>query len=1057
MKKELILSVFTLCCLAECFSQPWARYEALWNKSLVEGKLDSALYYANETWAIMRGKVGENSLQYASLMHNLADLHFNLGSYRKARYFIKKEMDILESLNRRDDQEYIDCLETASVISRKAGYFEDALAQIKNAEKKVLESHSNDDPSYAEVLYYYSAIYHDIGCTRNDVSYLSKELDYLKSAEIIYQKNKDLTENYLINQCDQASCCYNLGNIPLAETKLKEAVEKSKKIFGQGSTAYAAMLNNLSVVYYNLGNYKLCEKFLLEALNIYKKTGAKTNKSAAICYSNLGALYSDIGNYSVALEFIGKAKKLFEDESQFENPAYALILNNIASVSILEEYYALSGDKNNNRLADTGKMLSEADSIFSISCLKSNYAEQIINKNLTSWYGMTGNKDRILQTISDYVIDGQLTDKVIVWINKMSFSNKLPHDNPGRNGPEPLLISVDIQLLGDAARMSSGDNPMPILTKWTFGEGDNLKKALGPYHPAYINMLRFLIGLYNGAENFKSEEELMLGYLNAINHNTQQDFTFLAESEKELYYQMRLRDISSFTAYSLRRKTSNPSITGYTYDNILINKGLMLKSSTAMRFSILNSNNPVLLKKYDDWIALQKEISALYSTPVSMRSKNVKDLEHKADSLEKSLSESSRDYSDFRRGLQVKWEDVKRNLKPDEAAIEFTDFRRKEVNGGNKVIYAALVLKSNSDYPEMIKLFDEEQLNMIINTAFANDISKINNIYGTAVKQDSRLYNLIWKPVEPFLIGVKKVYISPSGLLNKISFPALSKDKDVYLCDEYEIQVKGSTGSIVNRDNHPGNGKPTALVFGGIEYSPVKSETDVWPYLTGTKIEGDTIKHILEEGKVYVQYLTGTNATETYFKQNAPNYSILHLATHGFFFSDPSEIRFVGKKENIEYGAISFRGTNATYGVARFVNNDNPLMRSGLVLADANDVWVKPSMEKTDDGVLTAQEVTQLDLRKIDLVVLSACESGLGDIKKDDEVYGLQRSFKMAGAKCILMSLWQIPDKETVEFMSRFYSHLLISKDITSSFYMTQKEMRKIYDPYYWGAFVLLD
>jgi CHAT domain-containing protein len=476
-----------------------------------------------------------------------------------------------------------------------------------------------------------------------------------------------------------------------------------------------------------------------------------------------------------------------------------------------------------------------------------------------------------------------------------------------------------------------------------------------------------------------------------------------------------------------------------------------------MRLAILNSNNPVLLKEYDEWIILQKEISVLYSTPVEMRNKDVAELESKANSLERSLVTSSQDFSDYRKGLQITWEDVKKSLKPDEAAIEFTDFKRREKDGGDAVTYCALLLKANSEYPEMIKLFTEDQLTAIISRSSANNFNGINEIYGTAGKQDEKLYNLIWKPLEEYLRGMKNVYISPSGLLYKISFPAISNGKDVYLCDKFKIQVKGSTGNISGQNLFTLNNNPAALVFGGIRYSRNNSDTQVWNYLEGTKNEGDAINSILEKGKIEVRYLTDNNATETFFKQNAPKYNVLHIATHGFFFADPNEVRFEEKKQEVEYGQITFRGATRGFGVNSFVNNENPLMRSGLVLAGANDVWINAEKGETDDGVLTAQEVTQIDMRKNDLVVLSACETGLGDIKGNEGVYGLQRALKMAGVKYIIMSLWEIPDKETVEFMGTFYNNLLKVKDIREAFYGTQKTMRAKYDPYFWGAFVLME
>jgi len=356
----------------------------------------------------------------------------------------------------------------------------------------------------------------------------------------------------------------------------------------------------------------------------------------------------------------------------------------------------------------------------------------------------------------------------------------------------------------------------------------------------------------------------------------------------------------------------------------------------------------------------------------------------------------------------------------------------------------------------MIKLFNESQLEAVIGTGGPNNINDINNVYGSAKNKNDALYNLIWKPIEAYLSDVKNVYISPSGLLHKISFPAISNGKDIYLCDNYRIQIKGSTGNTIGQNLFAGN-NPSALVYGGIQYSQSNSGDDVWGYLAGTKDEGDAVNKILSGAQVQVSYLTDNKASETFLKQNARNFNILHLATHGFFFNDPNEERFKEENTGVEFGEIKFRGATRGFGVNSFVNSDNPLMRSGLVLAGANDVWIKTEKGDSDDGVLTAQEVTQIDMRKNDLVVLSACETGLGDIRGTEGVYGLQRSLKMAGVKYIIMSLWEIPDKETVEFMSLFYSNLLNLKDIKDAFYGAQKAMRAKYDPYYWGAFVLLE
>ncbi|RLD63697.1 MAG: CHAT domain-containing protein [Bacteroidetes bacterium] len=180
------------------------------------------------------------------------------------------------------------------------------------------------------------------------------------------------------------------------------------------------------------------------------------------------------------------------------------------------------------------------------------------------------------------------------------------------------------------------------------------------------------------------------------------------------------------------------------------------------------------------------------------------------------------------------------------------------------------------------------------------------------------------------------------------------------------------------------------------------------------------------------------------------------MATHGFFYPDPKEVQLEDSVIETET-EIVFRGGSRGFGVNSFVENSNPLMRSGLVFAGANDVWSRQESDSTDDGVLTAQEVAHIDMRKTKLVVMSACETGLGDIKGSEGVYGLQRAFKMAGVDYMIMSLWQVPDKETEEFMTKFYKKLMKSNDIKQAFNETQKEMRTKYDPYFWAAFVLIE
>lgn len=1046
------------------FSQPWMKADSMSIRYLQEGRYDSAIYYADEAIAILRGTSGEKNIQYARMLDRLAITHYFPGNFKKAKYFIAQEAELRETLKKTSDADYISCLLKAALICRKAGDYEAALQYINKADKNSLRLYKSDSKEYADIVTGMAGVYHDMGCALNDMVYLRQEERLLKKAELIYRKEGAKTVSQLINNLtDQASYNNNVGNSPMAEMLFQEAINLSKNEFGNDSPGYASSLNNLGVLYYNTGLFKQAETYLVEAVGVFNKLQNKYLTFNAVCLNNLGSLYYETGNYKVAEDLLNKSRRLMESRFNTGSPHYSVILNNLASVSISEEYYASAENKKPERLAGSGRNLIKADSVFRINCQKPHPFYSSIYNNLTIWYNLNNDIKKSNQMANEMAYESNLSLKVVALMKKMEFSQDLTGEAINYKGAEPIIIPVNVDLLDEVIasnmRMNSqaeGDAVMNALLRLILGKATNVRKAVGSYHPAYSGILKSLIVSYASFDDLKTEEELTLEYMNVINHKTLQDFSYMSESEKEMYYQTRLPDMHSFTAYSLMRKRTNPLITRYTYNNILLNKGLMLKSSTAMRLAILNSNNPELLRSYDEWIALQKEISVLYSTPVELRTKDVTTLENKANEIERSLVERSQDFNDYRKGMQITWEDVKNSLAADEAAIEFTDFRKKERNGGDAVIYCALILRKNSEYPEMVKLCEESQLREVIDPAGMNNASEINKIYGTRNRQDDRLYNLVWKPLEQYLEGAKKIYISPSGLLYKISFPAISTGKDAYLCDNYQINEKGSTGNIAGQTLFAKDNKASALIFGGIKYSEKNSGSDVWSYLSGTKEEGDAVNGILEKSQIKVSYLSGGEATETYFKQNAGGYNILHLATHGFFFDDPNKVRLDEKKEDIEYGDISFRGSTRAYGVVSFVNNENPLMRSGIVLAGANEVWENTGPPRSDDGVLTAQEVTQIDMRKNDLVVLSACETGLGDIKGTEGVYGLQRALKMAGVRYIIMSLWEIPDRETVEFMNLFYTSLLNNKDIRSAFSTAQREMRTKYDPYFWGAFVLM-
>lgn len=341
------------------------------------------------------------------------------------------------------------------------------------------------------------------------------------------------------------------------------------------------------------------------------------------------------------------------------------------------------------------------------------------------------------------------------------------------------------------------------------------------------------------------------------------------------------------------------------------------------------------------------------------------------------------------------------------------------------------------------------------------------------------LYDLLWAPLESCLKDVKTIYISPSGLLHQLNMNAIQTPDYSLLSQRYRLVQMGSTRNLVVPAGYIPSAN-TAVLFGGIRYDMDSTKISAanaglsadgiatrgsggfvytdstlrggsWAYLPATAQEIDTIGRLLESQGYQPASFREYAATEENLKaigRGKTSPRILHIATHGFFFPDPAENPTSQTRYLLSDQPV-------------FRISDNPMIRSGLILAGAEHAWKtgKPLRPDMEDGVLTAYEISQMNLRNTELVVLSACETGLGDIQGNEGVYGLQRAFKIAGAKYLIMSLWQVPDRETSEFMTAFYRHWLAGKQsIPDAFRSTQEEMRaKHPNPYYWDGFVLVE
>ncbi|TAD99383.1 MAG: CHAT domain-containing protein [Bacteroidetes bacterium] len=374
-----------------------------------------------------------------------------------------------------------------------------------------------------------------------------------------------------------------------------------------------------------------------------------------------------------------------------------------------------------------------------------------------------------------------------------------------------------------------------------------------------------------------------------------------------------------------------------------------------------------------------------------------------------------------------------------------SEFPKYPLHGLTDTIhYAALIVKKQSKEPELVLLTNGNDLEK---NAFA--------FYKNSVrfkKTDPESYKKYWKNIKNNLQGIRKVYFSPDGIYNQINLNILQNpDNQKYILDEIEIQQLTNTKEILafaDKKDFQDLANFKATLFGrpaydmdsvaylvNLELSKANSQNYAlrdmrdlrqgsFSDLLGTEKEIVLIDSILKSQKFKTEKYLLSEATEQKIKTlQSPN--ILHIATHGFFIPDST--------------------------------SKNPMLNSGVLLAGVSNYFRSEEKPDTDDGILTAHEAQNLHLDHTDLVVLSACETGLGEIKNGEGVYGLQRAFKAAGAKSILMSLWKVDDKVTQELMTLFYQKWTKTANKRQSFAEAQKQIRLIYkNPYFWGAFVLV-
>jgi CHAT domain-containing protein len=602
------------------------------------------------------------------------------------------------------------------------------------------------------------------------------------------------------------------------------------------------------------------------------------------------------------------------------------------------------------------------------------------------------------------------------------------------------------------------------------------KKLLGEEHPHVAMCLRDLARLYATTGRHNESHQLFCKAISIKEKERESVFSVLSEKQKLNYMTDIQGNINAFLTHTTLHMGSNTSAIIDTFNVWMRWKGAVLEAQGRYMDAVMYSENPETKRKFDELTQVRRNIARLQlSKPEEMTIqdyiKKLQELEKKKEFLETKLSRLSKDFALEKIVGQAEVKRINEILPTDSVYLDFAMIRQYDFKKRRSATPRYIVFLLAPGVETIVKLIDihrTDEVNRHIH-AYLDEMHMVKQFQElpnvNVLRKEARtLYALIMEPLEPYLKGKKKLFVSPDGLLNLIPFEVFITNEGKYLMEDFVINYIAAGRDIVRFTDTTAS-KGGALIIGDPDYDmegklkdKVAQELMVAKVIRGdvsrdakglnfmrlpdTKLEADNIERILRSrlSEPLRNYQDKRALEEILFAVESPK--VLHLATHGYFLKDEEA------KELLNQG-FDIQEIEKTPGL----RIENPMLRSGIVLAGVN----ASLREGRDDGMVSAEKILGLRLKGTEIVVLSACETGVGDVRSGEGVFGLKRAFILSGAKTVVMSLWSVPSEETTELMTRFYTLMSEGKTKAEALGKAKMDMmKKKENPFYWGAFILV-
>ncbi len=937
-----------------------------------------------------------DELTRASLTHNLGFCLLEQQDFIGSKYYLQNALQFKYSLHNEKNGDYAKTAQLLGDLSLKIGQFDKAKRYFLEAQflyNQFLGARSDENVDALVSLGQYAEV---VGDFEGAHMYFDSALEISRSIHHAQSPEFANVNNHI------GRVYVKNGDLQNAEKFLLRANGIYHDLGEEYTLDYIESLENLAILFQHKGDFGQSEKLLLRIEREKRELSTVSEELLLETLNDLGILYHELRDYTKSKKYFEEVYKISKKHLGKEHRYYATAINNLAAIA-----------KEEGQLAAAERLLLEATDIF----------ERIYGMDHPKYANALNNLASVERVMGAYIAAESHYQEVL----------KIDRIIYGENHPEYATALTNLGILYSAMERNSSAGIC-------YNQALEIRrKALGVNHPAYAKSLENLGMYYYALNQFPKAEQYLREAIDIQLSQIRSIFPSFTQQERAQFYSIMKADMERYSFVASQMLDEQPELIQNILNYQIITKGILFSSSEKVHNMILNSTDERLIREYNRWTDATLRLAGLYQLGEERLRKygiDLKEEEQEVERMEKSLMYQSEEFANLFVPEQIDWRAIRRSLKEDQVLVEIVRFREfasqqtdeSEIFGfTDKVHYLYIVVKPDTyTNPEYV----------IVDNGAALEVKGF-SMYSNSVQYQLDLrasYINYWKAVDDLLGSPKNVLVSPDGVYFRMNLNLLKTSKKHFLIDKYFTSyVTSSRDLYVNRNDLVNVGQ-TALLLGNPTFGKDRQQKLDLVNLPGAEKEVHDIGDQLSLSGWEVNVMKNEQATESRLKATF-NPSVLHIATHGYF-SDSDPV------------------------LSSVTPGNDPMFKSGLFLTGALDAYKNYRegifQDSNNDGILSAYEASNLHLQKTHLVVLSACETSLGDIESGEGVYGLQRAMMVAGAKNLITSMTKVDDQATQVLMAIFYEEYIKTDNVALSLERAQLKLReKFPDPRIWGAFLL--